>query len=117
MRNLEEEMEAKMTSKDVQNKPEARSNMNSSLPRPPGPVCLKLVTQDASGLRFRRSTYGWKYNFIRKPIDVVLRRKPFRINENHQNKQRTESIRVLRHHIWSNEPCIVFEPVRGARPG
>ena len=27
-------------------------NMNSSLPWPPGPVCLKLVTQDASGLRF-----------------------------------------------------------------
>ena len=44
MRNLEEEMEAKMTSKDVQHKPEARSNMNSSLPRPPGPVCHKLVT-------------------------------------------------------------------------
>ena len=41
---------------DPQGRPtgtEARSNMISSLPRPPGPVCLKLVTQDASGLRFR----------------------------------------------------------------
>ena len=52
MRDLEEEVEALMTSKDVQQKPEARSNMISSLPRPPGPVCLKLVTQDASELRF-----------------------------------------------------------------
>ena len=52
MRDLEEEVEALMTSKDVQQKLEAQSNKNSSLPRPPGPVCLKLVTQDASGLHF-----------------------------------------------------------------
>ena len=52
MRDLEEVVEAMMTSKDVQQKPEARSNMISSLPQPLGPVCLKLVTQDASGLRF-----------------------------------------------------------------
>ena len=52
MRDLEDVVDARMTSKDVQQKPEARSNMISSLPRPPGPVCLKLVTQDASGLLF-----------------------------------------------------------------
>ena len=52
MRNLEEEVEAKMTSKDVQQEPKARSNMISSLPRPPGPVCLKLVAQDAYTLHF-----------------------------------------------------------------
>jgi hypothetical protein len=52
MMNLEEEVEAKMTNKDVQHKPEAWSNMTSSLPRPPGLVCHKLVTHDASGLRF-----------------------------------------------------------------
>ena len=44
MRDLEEEVEALMTSKDVQQKPEAWSNMISSLSRPPGLVCLKLVT-------------------------------------------------------------------------
>ena len=48
MRDLEEEVEAMMTSKDVQQKLKAQSNMISSMPRPPGPVCLKLVTQDAS---------------------------------------------------------------------
>ena len=48
MKDLEDMVEAKMTSKDVQQEPEARSNMISSLPWPPGPVCLKLVTQDAS---------------------------------------------------------------------
>jgi len=53
MRDLEEEVEAMMTSKDVQQKPEARSNMISSLSRPLGPVYLKLVTQDTSELRFR----------------------------------------------------------------
>ena len=86
MRDLEEEVEASMTSKDVQQKPEARSNMSSSLPRPPVSVCLKLVTQNASGLRFRRSTYGWKANLIRKPIKVVSHQKTFRINRNHRNK-------------------------------
>ena len=75
-----------MTSKDVQHEPEAQSNMFSSLPRPPGPVFLKLITQDASGLRFRRSTYGWKANLIRKPIQVVSRQKLFGINGNRRNK-------------------------------
>ena len=44
MKDLEDVVEGKMTSKDVQQEPEARSNMISSLPRPPGPVCLKLAT-------------------------------------------------------------------------
>ena len=52
MRDLEEEVEAMMTSKDVQQEPEARSNMISSQPQPPGPVYLKLVTHDTSGLHF-----------------------------------------------------------------
>ena len=65
---------------------EAQSNSSSSLPRPPGPVCLKLVTQDASGLRFRRSTYGWKDNLIRKPIQVVSRQNTFGINGNRRKK-------------------------------
>ena len=60
--------------------------MISSLPQPPGPVCLKLVTQDASGLHFRRSTYGWKANLIRKPNQVVSHQNLFGINRNHRNK-------------------------------
>ena len=52
MKDLEDVVEAKMTSKDIQQESEARSNTISSLPRPPGPVFLKLVTQDASGFRF-----------------------------------------------------------------
>ena len=58
MKDLEDVVEAMMTSKDVQQNPEARSNMISSLPWPPGPVYIKLVTQDAYGLHFRRFTYG-----------------------------------------------------------
>ena len=71
---------------DVQQKLEAQSNMISSLSRPSEPVCLKLVTQDASGLRFQRSTYGWKANLIRKPIQVVSHQKLFGINRNRRNK-------------------------------
>ena len=65
---------------------EAQSNSSSSLSRPLGPVCLKLVTQDTSRLRFRRSTYGWKANLIRKPIQVVSRQNLFGINGNRRNK-------------------------------
>ena len=64
---------------------EAESNLSSSLPRPSGPVCLQLVTQDASRLCFRWSTYGWKANLIRKPIQVVSHQKTFRINWNSSN--------------------------------
>ena len=32
---------------------QSKSNSSSSLSQVTGPVCLKLVTQDASGLRFR----------------------------------------------------------------
>ena len=48
MKDLEDVVDAKMTSKDVQQEPEAWSNTISSLPWPPGPVYLKLVTQDTS---------------------------------------------------------------------
>ena len=65
---------------------EAQSNSSSSLPQPSGPVCLKLVSQDTYGLCFRRSTYGWKANLIRKPIQVVSHQKLVRINRNCRNK-------------------------------
>ena len=65
---------------------EAQSNSSSSLPQNPGPVCLKLVTQDAFGFHFRRSTYGWKDNLIRKPIQVVSCQKLFGINRKRRNK-------------------------------
>ena len=65
---------------------EAKSNSSSSPVRAPGPVCLKLVTQDASGLCFQQSTYGWKANFIRKKIQVVSHQNTFKINRNRRNK-------------------------------
>ena len=65
---------------------EAQSNSSPSLARALGLVCLKLVTQDTSGLRFRRSIYGCKANLIRKTIQVVLRQKLFGINGNRGHK-------------------------------
>ena len=93
---------------------EAQSNSSSSLPWPPGPVCLKLVTKDASGLRFRRSIYGWKANLIRKLIQVVSCQKPFRINGNHRNKSASRTCQgAATPFFWSVGPCIVFGPIRG----
>ena len=99
-----------MTSKDVQQKPEARSNMISIVLRPLGPVCLKLVTQDASGLCFRQSTYGWKANLRRKSIQVVSHQNPLESIGIVETNQHLESTRVLRHrllirwtlyHVWA----------------
>ena len=66
--------------------PRWRPKSSSSPSRPTGLVCLKLVTQNASGLRFLRSTYGWKANLIRKATQVVSRQNLFRINRNRRNK-------------------------------
>jgi hypothetical protein len=66
--------------------PRWRRKSSSSPPRNPGPICLELVTQDASELRFRWSIYGWKAYLIRKPTQVVPRQKLFGINRNRRNK-------------------------------
>ena len=96
---------------------EAQSNSSLSLSRPSGPVCLKLVTQDASGLHLRRSTYGWKANLIRNPIQVVSYPKAFRINGNRRNKSASR--------IYQGAAIPSFRPLDhisclgplGARPG
>ena len=96
---------------------EAQSNSSSSLPRSLGPVCLKLVTKDASGLCFRRSTYGWKANLIRKPIQVVSCQKLFGINGNRGHN--------LASRIYQGAAIPSFRPLDhisclgplGARPG
>ena len=100
MKDLEDMVEAKMASKDVQQEPKAWSNTISSLPRPPGLVCLKLVTQDASGLRFRRSTYGWKANLIRKPTQVSHIKISSESMGIVEKSQCPESARVLRHRLF-----------------
>jgi hypothetical protein len=63
-----------------------RSKSSSSLSRAPGVVCSKMDAQATYGLRFRRSTYGWKAYLIRKPTQVVPRQKLFGINVNRRNK-------------------------------
>ena len=52
-------------------KEEAQTESTSSLFRSPGPARSKTDAQDASGLRFWRSTHGWKDNFIRKLMALV----------------------------------------------
>jgi hypothetical protein len=52
-RHMEEGLEAWRTSEGARIKMEDQTKLSSSLPRSSGPVCLELVTQDASELRFR----------------------------------------------------------------
>jgi hypothetical protein len=52
-RYMEEGLEAWRTSEGAWIKMEDQTKLSSSLPRSSGPVCLELVTQDASGLCFR----------------------------------------------------------------
>ena len=66
--------------------PRWRPKSSSSPSRGPGPVYHKTDHTGASRLCFRRSTYGWKDNLIRKPIQVVSHQKTFGINGNHRNK-------------------------------
>jgi hypothetical protein len=51
--HMEEGLEAWRTSEGAQIKMEDQTKLSSSLPRSSGPVYLELVTQNASGLRFR----------------------------------------------------------------
>jgi hypothetical protein len=52
-RHIEEGLEAWKTSEGARIKMEAQTKLSSSLPRSSGPVCLELITQDVSGLRFQ----------------------------------------------------------------
>ena len=90
-------METKEISEGVLTKKEARNssglshrgggpNQVSSPCRVPGPVYHKTGHTGAYGLHFRRSTYGWKANLIRKPTQVVSHQKLFGINGNRRSK-------------------------------
>jgi len=50
---------------------EAQTESILSLFRNRGPARSKTDAQDAPGLHFRCSTYGWKDNFIKKPMALV----------------------------------------------
>jgi len=84
-RHIEEGLEVWRTSKGARVKMEVQTKSISSLFRSPGAVCIKLDTQVAYGLRLRWSTYGWKDNFIRKPMEVAPLQNSVRINRNHRN--------------------------------
>ncbi|WVZ70594.1 hypothetical protein U9M48_019248 [Paspalum notatum var. saurae] len=70
-KGLDTSKESERNKEDVQVKLEAQSKSSSSLPRPAGPFDTKTETQDAYGLRFRRSTYAWKDKNISFPMPLV----------------------------------------------
>ena len=68
---MEKCLEEEKTSKGVEDKLEAQSNSASSLSRIPETVFTKTDAQDAYGLGFGRSLYGWIQNFIELPMALV----------------------------------------------
>ena len=96
---------------------EAESNSSSSPVWALGPVYLKLVTQDASELRFRRSIYGWKANLIRKIIQVVSHQKTFGINRNRRNKSTSRICQGAATPSFGLLDCVSCLGPLGARPG
>ena len=50
---------------------EAQSNPSSSPSRSPGAARTKNDVQVAYGVRFERSLYGWKDNFMELPMELV----------------------------------------------
>jgi hypothetical protein len=63
--------EPERSEEGVRVKLEAQPKSSSSLPRPAGPFDAKTGAQDVYGLRFRRTTYAWKANFIIFPMAPV----------------------------------------------
>jgi hypothetical protein len=57
---LEKAKVSRKSSKGVHNKKKIKSDSAVIPSRVSGPVCTKMDTQDASGLRLRRTWYGWK---------------------------------------------------------
>jgi hypothetical protein len=89
-RHIEEGLEVWRTSKGVRVKMEVQTKSISSLFWSPGAVCIKLDTRVAYELHLWWSIYGWKDNFLRKPMEVVPLQNSIRINRNHQNKLMSE---------------------------
>jgi hypothetical protein len=63
-------------------KVEAKSNSSSSPVQSPGAVRNKTDAQDAYGVGFGRSIYGWKQNFIKLLMAPVLCQNSSRVNGN-----------------------------------
>ena len=84
-RRIEEGLEVWRTSKGARVKMEVQTKSTSSLFWSSGVVCIKLDTQVTYGLRLRWSTYGWKDNFIRKPMELLPLQNSIRINGNRRN--------------------------------
>jgi hypothetical protein len=65
---VERSLELDKASKGRPRHLEAQYNSTLSPPRSSGAVCLRLDAQATYGVRFRRSTYGWKDIFIELPM-------------------------------------------------
>jgi hypothetical protein len=67
-------------------KVEAQRNTSSSPPRSPEAARTKNNAQVAYGVRFARSLYGWKENFVELPMERVPHQNYIWVDRNRQNK-------------------------------
>jgi hypothetical protein len=79
---------------------EAKSNSNSSPVQSPGAVPNKTDAQVAYGVGFGRSIYGWKHNFIKLPMALVLFQNSFRVNGNRRNKLTSKICQSAALTVW-----------------
>ena len=84
-RMLGRSLEAWWTSKGSQVELEAQSKSSSSLFRSPGAACTKINAQAAYGVRFGWSLYGWKDNFKKLLMELVLGPNLFGVDRNRRN--------------------------------
>jgi hypothetical protein len=83
---VERSLESDEASKGRPRHLEAQYNSTSGPPPSLGAVCLRLDAQATYGVRFPRSTYGWKDNFIELPMESSPRPNDAWVNGNHRIK-------------------------------
>jgi hypothetical protein len=95
---------------------EAQYNSTSSPPWSPGEVCLRLDAQATYGVRFRRSTYGWKDIFIELASNSTEHMtKQYLSQRESLNQVDIQNLsQCCAASFWAVGPCIVLEPIRGA---
>jgi hypothetical protein len=111
-RHMEEGLEAWRSSEGARIKMEAQTKLSSSLPRSPGTVSTKMVTQVTYGPGFGCSWYVWKANVKTFPMVFVGGPNSSESLGIVRASWCSESVLALRRRILVFGPCIELEPIR-----
>ena len=112
---LKRDVEVQRSSKGGQAKLESQSKLSWNPIRIRGTVHTKIITQVTHQLRFRRSLYGWKHRRISFPTEPI--QIPSVSKGNIETMRRTESVTLLRYHIFAFWAMYQVRPNRGTSQG